>query len=161
MAITAALAVAVALRFPRLRYALWAYIAAVAFTRVFFGAHFPLDVVAGTALGTAGALLMAIAFDRRGRTAVAEPEPWPDDASVVAVMPSHNDVPDGTLVREVLAHVDRLVLVDDGSRPDVAEQLDALAGQFGAELVRQPSRAARAQRCGQESSEPPAQTPCS
>jgi membrane-associated phospholipid phosphatase len=59
MAITAALAVAVALSFPRLRFALWGYVAAVAFTRVFFGAHFPLDVLAGTALGTASAILIA------------------------------------------------------------------------------------------------------
>jgi maltose/moltooligosaccharide transporter len=60
MAITAALAVGTALAVPRLRYALWAYVAAVAFTRVFFGAHFPLDVLAGTALGTAAALLVAL-----------------------------------------------------------------------------------------------------
>jgi membrane-associated phospholipid phosphatase len=59
MAITAALAVAIALSFPRLRFALWGYVAAVAFTRVFFGAHFPLDVLAGTALGTSSAILVA------------------------------------------------------------------------------------------------------
>jgi membrane-associated phospholipid phosphatase len=59
MAITAALAVAIALSFPKLRFALWGYVAAVAFTRVFFGAHFPLDVLAGTALGTASAILVA------------------------------------------------------------------------------------------------------
>jgi MFS transporter, DHA1 family, tetracycline resistance protein len=64
MAITAALAVAVALAFPRLRAALWVYVAAVAFTRVLFGAHFPFDVLAGTALGTASALLVAVAFAR-------------------------------------------------------------------------------------------------
>jgi maltose/moltooligosaccharide transporter len=64
MAITAALAVATALAFPRLRYALWAYVGAVAFTRVMFGAHFPADVLAGTALGTASALLVALALDR-------------------------------------------------------------------------------------------------
>jgi DHA1 family tetracycline resistance protein-like MFS transporter len=64
MAITAALAIATALAFPRLRKALWAYVAAVAFTRVLFGAHFPIDVLAGTALGTASALLVAVAFDR-------------------------------------------------------------------------------------------------
>jgi maltose/moltooligosaccharide transporter len=63
MAITAALAVAVALTFPRLRSLLWAYVAAVAFTRVMFGAHFPLDVIAGTALGAASALLVAMTFD--------------------------------------------------------------------------------------------------
>jgi membrane-associated phospholipid phosphatase len=64
MAITAALAVATALAFPRLRYALWIYVAAVAWTRVMFGAHFPLDVLAGTALGTASALLVALSVDR-------------------------------------------------------------------------------------------------
>jgi hypothetical protein len=143
MAITAALAVAVALRFPRLRYALWAYVAAVAFTRVFFGAHFPLDVVAGTALGTASALLVAIAFDRRRRMPVADAEGLPEDPSVVAVMPSHNDVPERALIRKVLANVDSLVLVDDGSRRDIAEQLDALAEEFGAELVRQPAQSGK------------------
>ena len=80
MAITAALAVAFALAFPRLRYALWAYVAAVAFTRVMFGAHFPLDVLAGTALGTASALLVAVAFERLRRRAdspVEAAEPLP------------------------------------------------------------------------------------
>jgi membrane-associated phospholipid phosphatase len=139
MAITAALAVAVALRFPRLRWALWAYVAAVAFTRVFFGAHFPLDVVAGTALGTASALLVAVLFERRGPK-VAEAQPLADDASVVGVMPSYDDVPEETLVREVLEHVDRLVLVDDGSSEDVARELDAVAARPRVELVRLPER---------------------
>jgi membrane-associated phospholipid phosphatase len=51
MAITAALAGAIALVFPRLRAVLWGYVFAVAFTRVLFGAHFPLDTIAGTMLG--------------------------------------------------------------------------------------------------------------
>ena len=46
-------------------------------------------------------------------------------------------------MRQVLEHVDSLVLVDDGSRPDVAERLDALAEEFGAELVRQPARSGK------------------
>jgi undecaprenyl-diphosphatase len=82
MAITAALAVATALAFPRLRNVLWAYVAAVAFTRVMFGAHFPLDVLAGTALGTASAILVVVVAERLGRRAalrveagVARPEP--------------------------------------------------------------------------------------
>ncbi len=144
MAITAALSVSVALAFPRLRFALWAYIAAVAFTRVMFGAHFPLDTVAGTALGTASALLVAIAFDRRRRqTRISPAEPLDEDHTLVAVMPSHNDVPERALVRTVLEHVDSLVIVDDGSRPDVAEQLDALAEAFGAQLVRQPEQSGK------------------
>jgi membrane-associated phospholipid phosphatase len=139
MAITAALAVAVALRFPRLRHALWAYVAAVAFTRVFFGAHFPFDVIAGTALGTASALLVAMAFDRR-RPRVADAEPLPDASTITAVMPSHDDVPSAGLVREVLAHVDRLVIVDDGSGDEVARKLDALAEDARVDLVRLPSQ---------------------
>ena len=65
MAITAALAVSTALLFPRLRAVLFAYVALVAFTRVMFGAHFPFDVFAGTALGVGSALLVAVAADRR------------------------------------------------------------------------------------------------
>jgi membrane-associated phospholipid phosphatase len=55
MAVTAALAGAIGLAFPRLRPLLWAYVAAVAFTRVLFGAHFPADVIVGIALGYASA----------------------------------------------------------------------------------------------------------
>jgi MFS family permease len=66
MAITAALAVALALAFPRLRPILWLYIGAVAFTRVMFGAHFPLDTIAGTALGIGSALAVHALFQRIG-----------------------------------------------------------------------------------------------
>jgi membrane-associated phospholipid phosphatase/MFS family permease len=59
MAVTAALAVAAALAFPRARHVLWLYVAAVGFTRVMFGAHFPFDVVAGTALGAVSAYAAA------------------------------------------------------------------------------------------------------
>jgi membrane-associated phospholipid phosphatase len=51
MAITTALAVATGLVFPRLRTLLWTYVLVVAYTRVLFGAHFPLDTVAGILLG--------------------------------------------------------------------------------------------------------------
>ena len=143
MAITAALAVSMALLFPRLRLVLWAYVAAVAVTRILFGAHFTLDVLAGTALGAGSALLAAHVFDRLRRPAAAAAEPLAEDAAVAAVMPSHNDVPDPALVRDVLAHVDRLVLVDDGSEAAVAAQLDALAKNFELELVRLPERSGK------------------
>ena len=140
MAITAALAVALALLFPRLRYGLWAYVAAVAVTRVFFGAHFPFDVVAGTALGTASAILVAAAIRRDRRLADVVAAPFDGDESVAAVMPSYNDVPAPALVRSVLEHVDRLVLVDDGSSPEVGRELDGLAADFDLALVRLPAR---------------------
>jgi hypothetical protein len=142
MAITAALAVATVLLFPRLRTALAVYIAAVAFTRVLFGAHFPLDVVAGTALGVAGALLVAVAVERlEGRTRPASAvDPLPDDATLVAVMPSYNDVPSAALVESTLAAVDHLVIVDDGSDPEVARALDAYATAEGVEVLHLPRR---------------------
>jgi len=151
MAITAALAVATAIAFPRLRYALWAYVAAIAFSRVMFGAHFPLDAVAGTALGIASALIVARLFGRVGRvgrlqaaaTADGEETPTADPLpkhAVAAVMPSYNDVPTRYLVEGVLEHVGRLVLVDDGSDPTVARQLDHIAAIVGVELVRRDER---------------------
>jgi maltose/moltooligosaccharide transporter len=66
MAITTALAVATALVFPRLRTILWAYVIAVAFTRVLFGAHFPLDTVAGIALGYVSARAVYALFVEAG-----------------------------------------------------------------------------------------------
>lgn len=141
MAITAALSIALALAFPRLRSLLWAYVAAVAVTRALFGAHYPLDVVAGTALGTASALLVAIAIDRsRPRPATVPVDRLADGATVVAVMPSYNDVPTRALVRDVLGHVDSLVLVDDGSDEDVASALDSFAREPRVELLRMSQR---------------------
>jgi membrane-associated phospholipid phosphatase len=145
MAITAALAVSIALAFPRLRGLLWAYVAAVAFTRVMFGAHFPLDVVAGTMLGSASALIVSVTLTRSRKrperleetSAAAEPLPG---IAVAAVMPSHGDVPARALVDGVLEHVGTIVLVDDGSDPAVARQLDDLATQPRVELVRLPER---------------------
>ena len=51
MIVTAALAAVAATTVPRLQRPLIAYVLAIGFTRVVFGAHFPLDVVVGTALG--------------------------------------------------------------------------------------------------------------
>jgi membrane-associated phospholipid phosphatase/MFS family permease len=49
--VTTALATVAATAMPRLRWPLAIYVLAVGFTRVLFGAHFPLDVVVGTVLG--------------------------------------------------------------------------------------------------------------
>jgi membrane-associated phospholipid phosphatase len=144
MAITAALGVGIALAFPRLRTVMWAYIAAVGFTRVMFGAHFPFDVVAGTAMGAASALLVAAYFDRRAETRDRDGERAALDLErLYAVMPSFNDVPEREHVDGVLAQVAGLVIVDDGSRDSVARDLDALAAVTGAELVRLPRQSGK------------------
>jgi undecaprenyl-diphosphatase len=54
--VTAALVTAAAAIVPRLRAPLYAYLAAIALTRITFGAHFPLDVVVGALLGREFAL---------------------------------------------------------------------------------------------------------
>jgi MFS family permease len=147
LAITAALGASMALLFPRLRRVLLAYVGAVALTRVVFGAHFPLDVLAGTMLGVGSALLVAeVAGRLAGRSDKSgRAEPYDEDAPVVAVMPSYNDVPSHALVQATLEHVDRLVLVDDGSDPKIAQALDAVAAGGGSrvELVRLPRRAGK------------------
>jgi membrane-associated phospholipid phosphatase len=66
MAITAALAGATALAFPRLRTILWTYVIVVAFTRVLFGAHFPLDTLAGIVLGYVSAHAVYALFVEAG-----------------------------------------------------------------------------------------------
>jgi membrane-associated phospholipid phosphatase/predicted MFS family arabinose efflux permease len=73
MAITAALAGAIALVFPRLRTVLWTYVIVVAFTRVLFGAHFPLDTVAGIALGYVSAHAVYALFVEAGLLERREP----------------------------------------------------------------------------------------
>jgi glycosyltransferase involved in cell wall biosynthesis len=59
---------------------------------------------------------------------------------VWAIMPAHGEVPEHGLVQEVLRHVGGMVVVDDGSEPDVARDLRALAAELGATLVRLPER---------------------
>jgi undecaprenyl-diphosphatase len=54
---------------PRLRVPLYALAAAVAFSRLYDGDHYPLDVLAGAALGTLTALLLLAAVRRRSRRA--------------------------------------------------------------------------------------------
>jgi membrane-associated phospholipid phosphatase len=145
MAITAALAAGAALAFPRARYLLGGYVVAVAFTRVLFGAHFPFDVVAGTALGVASALLVVAVLDRgRGRSATDRPDERPLAAdAVVAVIPSHDDVPSARLLADVAAQVGAVVVVDDGSSPAAAAATRTAVAAAGATLLRLPHRSGK------------------
>lgn len=67
-----AIAVAVALRFRRLGWVALAFAAALAVVRVFVGAHYPSDVVAGAALGSLAALLLWLPPLRRLTDRVAD-----------------------------------------------------------------------------------------
>jgi hypothetical protein len=58
-----------------------------------------------------------------------------DPMRVWAVMPSYDDVPEPSLVEELLGHVGGLIIVDDGSRPRVAGELRRIATHSGVELV--------------------------
>jgi undecaprenyl-diphosphatase len=51
VAVTTALALAIAALVPKLRYVLWTYAVLIAFTRLAYGAHFPSDVLLGFVLG--------------------------------------------------------------------------------------------------------------
>ena len=51
MVVTTAIVVAAIAAVPWLRVPLWTYCGLIALTRITFGAHFPLDVVAGIAFG--------------------------------------------------------------------------------------------------------------
>jgi glycosyltransferase involved in cell wall biosynthesis len=68
-------------------------------------------------------------------------------------MPCHDEVPGRALVAEVLAHVHGLTIVDDGSEEPLALELEALATEIGAALVRMPARGGKgaALRAGLES----------
>jgi membrane-associated phospholipid phosphatase/predicted MFS family arabinose efflux permease len=89
---TALVATAVAMA-PRLRPVLVVYLAAVAVTRITFGAHFPLDVVIGTVLGwevglfTVGVMRAAglvPAAAARASSAVAQPPATPAPGAAAA-----------------------------------------------------------------------------
>jgi membrane-associated phospholipid phosphatase/predicted MFS family arabinose efflux permease len=147
MAVITALAASAWFAVPRLRAPLIAYIALNAVTRIAFGAHFPVDVAAGVALGYGSALagrsLVAQANALRAPLvdplAIPERFPLPPDR-VWAVMPSHDDVPDPSLVQSVLARVGGLTIVDDGSSPATALELDRIASDPSVDLVRLPGR---------------------
>jgi membrane-associated phospholipid phosphatase/predicted MFS family arabinose efflux permease len=143
MAVVTALAASAWFAIPQLRGILVAYIALNAVTRVSFGAHFPVDVVAGAALGYGSALAGRSLFVQTA--AIRNPAEQPPPVSVVpdrvwAVMPSHGDIPNRSLVAELLRNVGGLTIVDDGSDPGTALELDRIAAEFGAELVRLPER---------------------
>lgn len=141
MAITTALAVALAFAFPRLRRVVWAYVLAVAFTKVMFGAHFPLDTLAGIALGYGSALAVHALFRQvslpsrdthtSSRLALAR-------ESVAALMPAYGDVPSPELVNETLRHTGSLLIVDDGSPVESARKLERLSRRSGVQLLRLP-----------------------
>ncbi len=66
MAVITALAATAWFAFPKLRYPLMAYVALNGVTRVLFGAHFPLDVLAGIALGYGSARATLALFVQTG-----------------------------------------------------------------------------------------------
>ncbi len=59
-----AVAAAIALLAPRLRWPVLAVAALIGFSRVYLGVHFWLDVLAGAALGMAIGALIAVAVRR-------------------------------------------------------------------------------------------------
>jgi len=62
--VTMAMATAGAALVPVVRPALWAYVGVIALTRITFGAHFPLDVIAGLPFGyVTGQFAVAVARD--------------------------------------------------------------------------------------------------
>lgn len=63
-----------------------------------------------------------------------------DPTRVWAVMPSYDDVPERSLVEELLGQVGGLIIVDDGSDPRVAGELQRIATQSRVELVRHRER---------------------
>ena len=147
MAVITALAASAWFALPKLRGPLMAYVALNAVTRVAFGAHFPVDVAAGVALGYGSALAgrslvtqaaalreLPAAAERIATRSVLAPE------RVWAVMPSHDDVPDPSVVQDVLARVGGLTIVDDGSSPAAARELDRIAAEPSVHLVRLPER---------------------
>jgi membrane-associated phospholipid phosphatase len=76
--VTTAMASAAAVALPILRKPLIAYVALIALTRVLFGAHFPLDVLAGAVLGYEIGLFSARLMASARLLPVAVPELGPE-----------------------------------------------------------------------------------
>ena len=77
-AITAfAAASAIAVLCPRLRWPALVLAALVAFSRVYLGVHFWLDIVAGAALGSVIGVAIALALRRAAGPGATIPERWP------------------------------------------------------------------------------------
>jgi undecaprenyl-diphosphatase len=55
---------------PRWKFAWWALAATIAYSRVYLGVHYPLDVAGGALIGLACSALIAVAIERR-RVSVA------------------------------------------------------------------------------------------
>jgi membrane-associated phospholipid phosphatase len=143
MAVITALAASAWFAIPQLRGILIAYLALNAVTRIAFGAHFPSDVLAGTALGYGAALAGRSLFLQASLTRERRDPPPPVTIvpeNVRAVMPTHGDIPDPPLLAEIVRNVGGLTIVDDGSDPGVAAELERIAGEHGADVVRLPER---------------------
>jgi membrane-associated phospholipid phosphatase len=98
MIVTVALATVAATTVPKLRSPLIVYVAAVGFTRVLFGAHFPLDVLVGGVLGyEVGRLAVAMVVGagflpavHRGTHRASQPAEIPDGLAVPGAGVSHS-----------------------------------------------------------------------
>jgi phosphodiesterase/alkaline phosphatase D-like protein/MFS family permease len=73
VAVSVAMIAATAWLFPVLRWPLWGYAAVLSGSRVFFGAHFPTDVLVGIAIGYASALLARALLVKSGIDVPARP----------------------------------------------------------------------------------------